>query len=240
MRVLISHPVGERLTLPLGYHHIIQGIIYHSIDNSRGYSNFLHNEGYRYQERTFRMFTFSLLKGSYQIKDKTITFSDSVSFYVSSPDTFFLRILTDELQNNGITYGDRHFEQVEVSLSDQTVETEDINIRMLSPICVYETDFVSKKSFFYAPEDERFSKAINDNFKRKYMAYCGVTPKSDISVMPVNVTNKDKYVTIYKNFYINGWKGEYQLQGERKYLDFLLQVGIGSKNAQGFGLFEIM
>ena len=33
--------------------------------------------------------------------------------------------------------------------------------------------------------------------------------------------------------------GEYELIGEPKYLDFLYQTGLGSKNAQGFGMFEV-
>ena len=37
-----------------------------------------------------------------------------------------------------------------------------------------------------------------------------------------------------------GYKGVYKLEGERKYLDFLFQVGLGSKCSQGFGMFDIL
>lgn len=47
-------------------------------------------------------------------------------------------------------------------------------------------------------------------------------------------------MTKYKGFYISGWLGEYELSGEAKYLDFLYQTGLGSKNAQGFGLFDVV
>ncbi|MBQ8166545.1 MAG: CRISPR-associated endoribonuclease Cas6, partial [Lachnospiraceae bacterium] len=60
-----------------------------------------------------------------------------------------------------------------------------------------------------------------------------------VRLEPIKVTQKDKYVTKYKGIYVSGWKGIYQLSGEAKYLDFLYQTGLGAKNAQGFGMFEI-
>jgi CRISPR-associated endoribonuclease Cas6 len=66
-----------------------------------------------------------------------------------------------------------------------------------------------------------------------------VAPESNIELIPVQVTEKDKYVTRYKDFYMSGWNGDYILRGKRKYLDFLYQVGLGGKNAQGFGMFTI-
>ena len=63
---------------------------------------------------------------------------------------------------------------------------------------------------------------------------------STITIEVKRLFEKDKYVTKYKGFYINAWFGMYVLTGKRQYLDFLYQTGIGSKNAQGFGMFEII
>ena len=57
--------------------------------------------------------------------------------------------------------------------------------------------------------------------------------------MPLKVGRRDKYVTKYKGFYLSAWLGEYQLTGPRKNLDFLYQTGLGCRNSQGFGMFEI-
>lgn len=67
---------------------------------------------------------------------------------------------------------------------------------------------------------------INDNFFRKYIACYGVVPKLRIYMESICIINKNKCVQ-YKNFYISGWKGIYHLYGERKYLDFLYQTGLG-------------
>ena len=62
---------------------------------------------------------------------------------------------------------------------------------------------------------------------------------ADKCIPKIKITAKDKFVTRYKNFYISGWFSEYRLEGNRKHLDFLYQAGLGSKNSQGFGMYEI-
>jgi len=49
-----------------------------------------------------------------------------------------------------------------------------------------------------------------------------------------------KLVTKYQGSYIEAWYGNFILSGKRKYLDFLYQTGLGSKNSQGFGMFNII
>ncbi len=61
-----------------------------------------------------------------------------------------------------------------------------------------------------------------------------------IEVEVVDYSPKDKVIAKYKGFYLDGWKGRYKLKGKRKYLNFLYQVGLGAKNAQGFGMFKVI
>lgn len=104
---------------------------------------------------------------------------------------------------------------------------------------MYSTDEY-KHTIFYEPTDLEFYEMINDNFRRKYIAIMGVEPKDDIVLRPSFISDRDCKVTKYKGFYIKGFKGEYILEGDRKYLDFLYQTGLGSKNSQGFGMFNII
>lgn len=240
MQLCISHDLAEELVLPIQYHHILQSVIYHNLREEHGYSGFLHEEGYASRDRQFRLFTFSLLQGRYSIQNRQIVFRNSVSFEVRSADVRMIRILQKNLETKGITYIKQHYENLQLKLSDRTIATDSVRIRMRSPICVYSTDPGSKKTYFYRPQEEAFSALLNANFHRKYKAFTGMEPGSDIKVRTVLVNDRDKYVTKYKGFYINGWFGEYELTGEPKYLDFLYQTGLGSKNAQGFGMFEIV
>ena len=85
-----------------------------------------------------------------------------------------------------------------------------------------------------------FYQSINGNFFRKYQAYYGVPPISDIQMNLCDNKVPRKIVTKYKGIYITGWLGNYKISGERKYLDFLYQTGLGAKNSQGFGMFSIL
>ena len=243
MQLKIRHTLSEELVLPLSYHHIIQSIIYRGLADESGYSRHMHNSGYAANKannvgRRYKLFNFSLLRGNYRVMNRQIIFSDYVEWEIRSPDIYMMRLLESAFRKNGIHYGNQHFSDVALRLMNETVEKDSIHIRMLSPICLYSTNKETKKTYFYSPEEEAFSEQVNDNFIRKYTACYGIPPDSGIKIEPVNVRRRDKYVTKYKEFYLSGWLGEYQLTGERKYLDFLYQTGLGSRNAQGFGMFE--
>lgn len=240
MQLIIKHKLTSNLILPIGYHHIIQSILYDNMRSHDNYSGFIHNEGYSYEKRQYRMFTFSLLEGRYEIKDGKICFRDEVSFEVRSPDNRLIQIIKENIDYHGIKYPNMNAREVELTLSDARINDNHIIIKMISPLTVYSTDKSTKHTYYYSYEDAQFTDMVNDNFKRKYNAYTGIAPDSDILIRPINVRQKDKYVTKYKGYYVSGWKGEYELKGEEKYLDFLYQAGIGAKNSQGFGLFHVI
>lgn len=98
-------------------------------------------------------------------------------------------------------------------LDDYTIEDEEIIIEMISPVCQYSTDTETGKTYFFMPTDEKFAYEVNANFKRKYEAYYGKEPDGDIYLEPIRLTDRDKYVTKYKGFYITAWKGQYVLSG---------------------------
>lgn len=240
MQLIIRHTLPDKLVLPLNYNHIIQAIIYKSISPAAGYSDFLHDNGFSYGSRSYKLFCFSLLQGKYEIVDKKIIFRNEVFFEVRSPDIFMIRILADSISRNGIDYGELHVSDVDVSLWDETIEDEAVQIQMVSPVCVYTTNPDSRKTCFYTPMDAEFAQLINENFIRKYTACYGIEPDGSVALEPLTVTGRDKFVTRYKGFYISGWKGTYYLYGARKHLDFLFQSGLGTRNSQGFGMFNVL
>lgn len=239
MRLYIKHSVNQGITLPISYQQILQGILYHLVESEDKVSTFLHDRGYQYEKRHYKLFTFSQIEGKYVIQDKRITFTDTMAFYVTSAEPRVLNLVAENLKQKGITYANVHIDEVAVYVSDETVEEEEIIIRMLSPVTVYET-LEDGKTHFFEPEDLEFSQAVNDNFQRKYTSFYGVAPDSFVEIEPIRVIKRDGMTVRYKNFIIRGFKGIYRLRGKRKYLDFLFQTGLGAKNSQGFGMFEII
>ena len=240
MRLLIHINLQKPLELPINYHHIFQGVIYKGLSNHKGYSTFVHNEGYHYEKRQFKMFTFSNLEGKYFIRNKRIRFEDEVKWEIRSPEILFIQTLATSFGQEGISFLGDTYKDLTVKLLDDEIEEDDIIVRMKMPICLYSTEPETKKMYFYRPDEILFYQLLADNFERKYQACYGVKPEEAIEVLPVEVCERDKYVTRYKNCYISGWRGTYRIKGKRKYLNFLYATGLGSKNSQGFGMFEVI
>lgn len=240
MEIKIKISTGTTIGLPINYNHIIQAIIYNAIDQISDKSDFYHDIGYRRYGRNYKMFQFSKLQGDYYIQDKKIYFKSYISFRVRSIDPFFIRLLAESFWKNGVTIGDEVYRKVNINLSNDTVDEKTIQVKMVTPITVYSTNLETKKTVYYSPQDEQFFEMIKNNFYRKYQAYYAIEPSTSISVKCIDDGLPKKEVTKYKGIYITSWYGTYEISGERKFLDFLYQTGLGSKNAQGFGMFDLI
>lgn len=163
-----------------------------------------------------------------------------MTFEIRSPEVLFIQTIAANIKSNGVRFGKEVYSEVSVEILDDTIEEEDILVHMRTPICVYSTDKETKKTYFYKPDEAAFYQLLADNFVRKYRACYGIIPTEEVEIYPLEVSAKDKFVTKYKNIYISGWKGYYRIRGKRKYLDFLYQTGLGSKNSQGFGMFDVI
>lgn len=240
MQIIIKHHASPTLELPINYHHILQAIIYNALSTDKDLAKEVHEQGFSKNGRAYKLFQFSQIRGKYQIANRKIMFSEEVSFEIRSVDQRAIMAMKKYFETNGITYGSNHYENVTVTVTDYTVEDEEIVIKMRTPVTVHATDKLTKKTFFFHPDEQRFATLIRDNFKRKYNAYTGILPEKGIEIETISFREKDKFVTNYKGFYISGWYGIYKLKGERKYLDFLYQTGLGDRNSQGFGMFDVV
>ena len=186
------------------------------------------------------MFQFSQLSGDYYIQDRKIIFRSYVEFEVRSSEPLLIRLLGEYFWNHGVRFGETICRDIQMELYDYTVEETKLRIRMKSPMTVYSTDHENGRIYYYNPEEEEFYQRLNENFFRKYQAYYGVEPISMLEIQKEGDKIPKKFVTRYQGSYITAWYGTYELSGKRKYLDFLYQTGLGSKNSQGFGMFEIL
>ena len=199
----------------------------------------LHEEGYQYDTRQYRMFNFSDITGSYLVVDKKIIFYDEIYWYFSSFDNELVLKVKENIEKKGIYYINQYIKEVECEIESYKIESDELLINMLSPIVLYQTSEISRKKYYYSANDEEFYELFKDNFIRKYAACYGYYPEDLVTIKPVNVSSKDKCVTRFKGTIINGYKGIYLLSGKKGYLEFLYNTGIGSNNSQGFGMFEI-
>ena len=240
MQLFIKLKLDEPLSLPLSYHHIIQGIIYRLASSDPALSSQLHNDGNTFENRAYKLFCFSSLHGKSRVESGRIVFFEELHFEVRSVNRHLIEVLEKSINDNGITFGERNVKAEYVKKSERVIREREIDIVMISPVTVHRTDPATKNRVFYNPLDREFAELINDNFRRKYEAYAGIPPKDSIRIETMAVSARDKYVTKFKSRYITAWRGIYSLKGEPGLLTFLYDTGIGSNNSQGFGMFELV
>lgn len=239
MRVRIEIPLKEPMELPLSYHRALQGAIYSAFSAEPGLAADLHDMQQHSSQRVYKPFCFSQLSGKYRIEKGKIFFFDKVQFIFSTCLPELIESFLDSLRENGIRIGRERYPVFVRRLEEPKIERERITVKMLSPLTVSRTERESGKTIYYGPDREDFYKLICQNYIRKYMQIFGEKPLSPLVIHPLELLQNNKYVTSYKGIYITAWRGRYELQAEPKGLQLLYDIGIGSKNAQGFGLFEI-
>lgn len=251
MRLTITFQTLDSQTevkLPLHYNYSLQGFIYRHISDYL--ANFLHSKGYRHEKRVFRLFTFSRIYGKFCIKKDTIIFVAPIKLQVSSPLDDFLQEFAETLarvpevsiDNNSLMVS-----SIEVHFSP--IPTSYQLIRMLTPVTIYSTLLTAegkKRTYYYSPFEKDFSLLIQKNICKKYISFYKRKPaveKFTITAQKVNKSSEKilKY-TPPKSPYviIKGWMGEYSLEGNPELIRFAYDAGIGGKNSQGFGMFEMV
>jgi len=236
------------LTLPLHYNHFIQAFIYRNIDETL--ATRLHEEGYPYEKRKFKLFTFSRLlsyKRRLNINERTITLYDPIYLKIGSLHTDILESLAVHLIKKGEIAINRQkcrFAAVEVEMP---VEADGaVLVRAISPITVYSTLFNregEKKTYFYNPWEKEFAKLVGENLVRKAAAFYEKPPEAEpqnFKIKPVRVSKRNEIIINFKGYWIKGWTGIYELSLPRSYFEIAYNAGLGSKNSQGFGMVEIV
>lgn len=231
---------ADELRLPIACQYMVQGMIYHALASSPHYQRFLHDRGYTADGKQFKCFTFGRLGGQYQIADGRILFFNGCTLEIRSCDPYLIQLLLF-----GFAEGSKHrlgSNQVTASscyLEDRHIISNSVDIFMLSPLTVYQTA-ESGYTDYAAPNEPRFYEWVQNNAMQKWNSLMQYPLSGGLSIEPLAVVLRDKVVTTYKGTYIIGWMGTYRLSGPQQMLDLLYQIGLGAKNSQGFGMFEVL
>jgi CRISPR-associated endoribonuclease Cas6 len=242
LRIIISFTTNNQFTLPVSHNHILQGFIYSHLENSL--ASKLHNEGFKFERRKFKLFTFSRLLGkvTFLKREQRFLFHSPFKLVISSPKNEILQSLAEHMIQlpEFLIKGQRVLVE-SVSVKHTPKLAEKINIRMLSPVTIYstlKTATGSSKTYYYNPSEKEFSELIRQNLIKKYKAIYQKDPNPEFKIIPVGVNKSHEKIITYKGTVIHGWMGKYRLSGNRELLRLGYEAGLGSKNSQGFGLFE--
>lgn len=218
-------------------------MIYNSLDDD--IATFLHKKGFKNEKRSFKMFAFSRLMGSYDIDSKRerIEFKDSVSLVVSSPFKEFCNSLaTGMFTQDSIRIGSTNMEVTQSIMENEVVTSTEIRIQTLSPIVLYSTFLRPdgrKYTCYFQPEESEYDDLLSNNLKNKYRAfYREEPPTGEVELRSLNQPRLS--VMKYKNIVIKGYSGRFILRGPVPLLQMAIDGGLGSKNSQGFGCIKLI
>ena len=241
MRLTLEFNAENDIILPLHYNYYIQSFLYRHI--SPELSKFLHDYGFTLGKRKFKMFTFSRLQGKYKIIKDKIKFSPPVYLTISSPlDRFISELGNTLLKTDNLELVKNKVYVESIKVHPEPEIKDEIKIKMLSPVVVYSTLITKdgkKKTYYYSPYEEEFTKLIDENLRKKYEALYKKKPRARKLKIKIISKPKEK-ILLYRDTVIKGWLGTFILNGNRKLLKLSYYTGLGSKNSQGFGMFEVV
>ncbi|MGC8970984.1 MAG: CRISPR-associated endoribonuclease Cas6 [bacterium] len=246
MRVKLTYEKldGESIILPLHYNYYIQSLIYRIFSSELATK--LHRDGFVFGKRKFKLFTFSRIteKGARKDGGKLLVFKNRISFYFSSPHNNIVEDLGEGAfkKREFTIFNQRIFlSQLEI-LTLPRIEDKVI-IKMLSPVTMYSTreEGNKKNVYYYKPDEEEFQKLIEENAKKKYLLIYGKDPKNlSLSIKPYKFSiEKNHSIVFFKNNPVEGWTGIYKLSGSPELISVTYEAGLGSKNSEGFGMWEV-
>ena len=250
MRIKILADVSEGLTLPVNYNHLLTGVIYHFLNASNPeYASFLHDDGYFFAGKRFKLFTFSqLMAERRQIIEGKIHFGSVLSWYVSSPVERFLSHFADTLlTERRLSLGKHQLQVKDVSVPRMPCFQPEMRFRCLSPIVMTTVrEYNGKPSMSYCrPNDAAFSNLIRQNLLRKHETIYGHAPHDDALEFAFDqhyIQKRQGRVTRlvdYKGIKIKGVMCPFRVSGSVALIQTGYECGFGDKNGAGFGMVEI-
>ncbi len=238
-------PSSNQLCLPVHYNYLVQGMIYSNLEKSL--ANWLHNKGFKYLKRNFKLFTFSKIFGKYKIKDKNIIFYDKVWLKIASPYIKILESFAEHVvKKSHIRIGEQNCYLESVEIETKKEFHNKLTIKTISPITIYSTVITAeekKKTYYYNPFEPEFSSLIIKNLVKKRIALeksnFDIPENSYIRPLKVH-PKKNFHIIFFKETVIKAWSGIYELSLPEPYITLAYYSGLGSKNSQGFGMWEVV
>jgi len=223
----------DKLTVPVHINHILQATILSWISDEN-YAKFIHDVGYSYGKRRYKLFSFSSLYGTntFDRETKKVTFYNSAAFFLSAVDDLFFEYLLNKIIHNSYVKINNQETFVSKISFIPPVTTSNVVVKTMSPVVVYSTND-SNQVHFFSPSEPEFEEYIVSNAKRKIVSYFG-KDNSNFSIRHIG-SNPKKAVVQYKKGFFIGWKTMFEIGGEIEIINFLLSSGLGSKNSAGFG-----
>ncbi len=232
MQIKLMFRPGNPLAIPFNYNYQLQSALYAMLGEV-GESDFWHDNGFG-EQNVFKGFCFSGLSGKYNTdrENKKLIFDGNVYLEVRSSEFDFIDSFQRSLERHPyIKFFDTRLDVISASLENRHLGSGSLILKADTPVVIHETAD-DGHTYFFNPDENEFYERICLNAAKKYETITGNQP-DDITISAHG--DYRKTVTKYKNFYITGYTGEFELETSLKMAEFIYNTGLGEKNSQGFG-----
>lgn len=251
MRIeLILESPRPEIAIPLSYNHPLATCIYQTLKaSSPDYATQLHEKGYPFQGKRFKLFTFSqLLAERRRIEgDRLIIQSPTVRWLISSAvGEFVMHFANGILERGVVRIGGVDFPVRELRALPQPEFEPIMRFTCLSPITVStHTDAEGLNPLQYCRLEDNFYQKVEENLRRKYMLLTGGNAsRLDLTLAfdPAYIAKRDgriHKIIRYKDTKIFGYLAPFTVQGDIELIRMGYECGFGDKNSAGLGMVEV-
>lgn len=258
--------VSKPAVIPINYNYQFSAAIYLLLKfGSPEFSQFLHDQGYKIDNKNFKLFTFALKLWKYEILTNS-NFSGShfkllspyVDLIISSPmvDTFIKNFVigTFEKQKIFIVYPEyvTKFLIKEVELIPDPQFTNEMNFRLLNPIVL--STMVNRNGklspYYFRINDDGLIENLKQNLLRKYsllnnqeLVLNNFEFEFDQDYIKKRNGVVSKLITIAEGSKyeskIKGIMCDFKIKTSPELIKVGYECGFGGKNSMGFGFVEV-
>jgi CRISPR-associated endoribonuclease Cas6 len=264
MRLVLRLECQDSKRLSINYNYSLASSIYNLLHfGSPEFTKFLHDAGYIYEHKTYKLFTFALKFENAIIRASVPAGKDShfilkspnAVLYISSPmiDTFIQNFVVGTFETQSLVInGDNTFARFKISSIESLPEiqiTNRMKFSLLSPLVLStkKNHNGQLKQYYLRPDDtDEINRVLTQNLINKYkLIYKNDIKTDNLSLEWDNDYLKSrervtKKVSITKNGIppvdIIGIQAPFTLTGNPELIKTGYECGFGEKNSMGFGL----
>lgn len=241
--------------IPINYQYYLSSFIYNTLESADSeYSQWLHDNGYRSGNKSFKFFTFSMLnlknwesKGSYiLIKSPRIEFTISL-LTQKMAEKFVVGMFQEKTMEIFDHQKRAHFKIKTVEAIPEIEFTDNMTFRAKSPIAIKRSRRKENENIYVSPEETDFTFLMKKNLEEKYVAKClnenTIVQARGIDEINIIGESKGKLIRIREGDYsetsVKGYFCTFEITGNPEIIKLGYETGFGINNSLGFGYVEL-
>jgi len=246
IKIVLDSTGGQSINL--NYNHSLTSFIYTLLrDSDEEYASFLHDDGYKFDGKKYKMFTFSMLiPEKYTIINNNIVMYGKVIFYISSPmKEFLMNLVSGITALDEVKISSGVFKVISVEVVKEPQYSDAMRFKCLSPVtistAVLQEDKRLRKYNLYI-EDKQFVQGLKSNILSKYKILNGDYPNDDrfeVRFFNIEKYKKGKLINYKDGIKIKGYLAPFEIYGNPELIKTAYECGLGDSNSLGMGMIEV-